>query len=68
MPAVMPPPAPVVAPEAAVTSPQSVVMDDHAKQQLAESFAAQSGMNVCWARKYVLRFLQSSVVEVYVGT
>jgi hypothetical protein len=51
MPAVMPPPTPVVAPEAAVTSLQSALMDDHAKQQLAESFSAQSGMNVGWARK-----------------
>jgi hypothetical protein len=51
MPAVMPPPTHVVAPEEAVTSPRSVLMDDHAKQQLAESFAAQSGMNVGWARK-----------------
>ena len=43
----MPPPTPVVAPVAAATG----LMDEHAKQQWAESFAAQSGMNVYWARK-----------------
>jgi hypothetical protein len=51
MPAIMPPPTPVVAPVATVTSPQSGLMDDDAKQLLAESFAAQSGMNVAWSRK-----------------
>jgi hypothetical protein len=51
MPAVMSPPTPVVAPVATVTSSPSGLMDDNAKQQLAESFAAQSGMNVAWSRK-----------------
>lgn len=36
IPAVMPPPSPVVAPEAAVTSPQSILMDDHARQKVLQ--------------------------------
>jgi hypothetical protein len=41
------PPAPVP-----VAVPPSVtLLDESAKQQLMENFAAQSGMNVAWARK-----------------
>jgi hypothetical protein len=37
----------MVTPVASVTSPQSAILDEHAKQQLAESFASQSAMNEC---------------------
>jgi hypothetical protein len=36
---------------ATVTYPQSGFMEDDGKQQMAESFAAQSGTNVAWSRK-----------------
>jgi hypothetical protein len=32
-------------------SPPVAVLDENTKQHLMESFAAQSGMNVVWARK-----------------
>jgi hypothetical protein len=32
-------------------SPSVTFLDESAKQQLMENFAAQSGMNVAWARK-----------------
>jgi hypothetical protein len=47
----MPAALPVVTPIATVTSPQAVALDEHTKQQLAESFASKSGMNVIWSRK-----------------
>jgi hypothetical protein len=39
------------APVPLAVSPQAAFSDDIAKQQMAESFAVQSGMNVRWARK-----------------
>jgi len=41
------PPAPVPV----TASPSGTLLDESAKQQLMENFAAQSGMNVAWARK-----------------
>jgi hypothetical protein len=46
-PALLPPPTPV--PFAA--SPSPALTDDNMKMQMVESFAAQSGMNVDFAKK-----------------
>lgn len=50
-PAVMSPPTPAPTPVPVAVSPQAAFTDDVMKQQMVESFAIQSGMNIRWARK-----------------
>jgi hypothetical protein len=47
----MPPPAPEAVPIPVASSSEAALIDDNMKMQMVESFAAQSGMNVTYARK-----------------
>jgi len=46
-PALLPPPTPIPV----ASSSEAALIDDNMKMQMVESFAAQSGMNVTYARK-----------------
>jgi hypothetical protein len=47
----MPPPAPDAIPVPVASSPEAALIDDNMKMQMVESFAAQSGMNLAYAKK-----------------
>jgi hypothetical protein len=50
-PAAILPPAVLPTPVSVEVSPQVACIDDAMKQQMVEGLAAQSGMNVHWAKK-----------------